>query len=147
MRHKLKVICSIITLSSCLLLSGCGSNKGRPEVLKQVKEGTYTIESDADSISSTNWKIESVQIEEADESIKALIEDMQNNITITIYIGYKVEGDSIKYAFIGSNENDEPTIMYAIQTTSNKITYVEGNYSDMNNILGIEDNSPTDAQN
>lgn len=145
MKYKLKVICSIITLSSCLLLSGCGSNKGRPEVLKQVKEGTYTTESDADSISSTNWKIESVQIENADESIKALIEDMQN-VTITVYIGYKVEGDSIKYAFMGSNENDEPTIMYAIQTTSNKITYVEGNYSDMNDILGIEDNSPTDAQ-
>lgn len=149
---KRKLLVTLLTLTLLTTLVGCGdgvSSKdvGHQDILEQVENGEYVAPPTADEIASdtdvssetivTNemgWVIESANLEECDESIKALVKDVSTEYAPYLYVGYTVEDNTIKYAFSGF-KGDQKCAIFVIQSTDNKLTYEYDDYSEIFEIL------------
>lgn len=148
-----KKLWSVLLVSvMCLSIVGCGKKAGRQDILEQVKNDTYNPVAISDAspndpnavdIGENGWVIETQTKDNIDPEIQDLLNHVKN-FDCKMYVGYKVEDKSIKYAFTGLNNDNERTLIYVIQDTKNKCTVEIGNYEDINNIYF---STPNDAEN
>lgn len=147
---KRKLVVTLLALTLVTSLVGCGdgvssNNVGHQDILEQVENGEYVAPPTMDEIASdqdvpsvlTNemgWVIESANLEDCDESIKALVKDVSSEYAPYLYVGYTVEDNTIKYAFSGF-KGDQKCAIFVIQTTDNKLTYEYDDYSEIFEIL------------
>lgn len=158
MKKKLKTVLVVSVMG--LMLAGCGSNYGHEDVRQMVKDGTYSIENDpvkkalnptstettvedmtvaTVSDSSTEgvfpWVVEMKDFSEIDDNFKNMLVKV-DGFTCTMYVGYRVENNSIRYAFVGNKGDNPKTMVYIIQDVKDNLTIEYGNYDeDMYNIM------------
>jgi len=147
---KRKLVVTLLALTLVTSLVGCGdgvssNNVGHQDILEQVENGEYVAPPTMEEIASdqdvpsvlTNemgWVIESANLEDCDESIKALVKDVSSEYAPYLYVGYTVEDNTIKYAFSGF-KGDQKCAIFVIQSTDNKLTYEYDDYSEIFEIL------------
>ncbi|MEE3344066.1 MAG: hypothetical protein VZS44_08255 [Bacilli bacterium] len=142
-KFKKSVIIGITTLLMCASIVGCGTSKGHEEVLEDVKNGTYeiastddanpVIENASDGNAYAGWVVETSSKSEMSEEIKTLA-DKIDEMNVTMYIGYKVEDNTVRYAFAGRDNDNKKMLVYVIQDTDKKITKEVGDYDDIDKI-------------
>ena len=119
----------IISLLSCMflviILTGCGEKTGYEELLTD-------LDASSTETSKSNWTLESTNYSDLDENMKNLVNGA-DYFECKLYIGYKVNTDSIDYAFAGYKD-DKKMLLVVRQDTDNKLEY---NFSDYDNASEI----------